>query len=361
MEYSFLPTDEYVKVLGRTIMLEDCRVLCLSASGVEFKYTGTKLSVSFIGDSTTEVKDGEAEPFRDQARVGVFVDGICRLNAVITKPKMKFDVWFTEDNTEPGEHIVRIVKLSEPRMSSVGLGTITVTAISKPEPTPYAEKFIEFIGDSITCGYGVDEPDEWHCFSTTSEDATKAYAYLTAQKLGADYSLVSYSGHGLISGYTSNPEVPTLTELVQPYYNIFAYCYNNFKGLQMQSKKWSFDRKPDLIVINLGTNDFSYVGLDEIKKAAFEEDYVDFLEQVHEANPESPILIAFGLMGDDLFETEVSAAETFKEQSGFDKVYSFRIKPQDSAVNGYAADWHPSVASHRIASEALSEFIKTIL
>lgn len=57
--------------------------------------------------------------------------------------------------------------------------------------------------DSITCGYGVDDEDRSHQFSTKTEDATKAYAYKTAQLLNADYSLVSYSGHGVVLGYTT--------------------------------------------------------------------------------------------------------------------------------------------------------------
>lgn len=49
---------------------------------------------------------------------------------------------------------------------------------------------MEFIGDSITCGYGVDDPDKEHHFKTATEDVTKAYAYKTALALNADYSMV---------------------------------------------------------------------------------------------------------------------------------------------------------------------------
>ena len=71
-------------------------------------------------------------------------------------------------------------------------------------PLPEKELKLEFIGESITCGYGIDDEDENHHFQTATEDATRAYAYKTAMALDADYSLVSYSGHGIISGYTEN-------------------------------------------------------------------------------------------------------------------------------------------------------------
>ncbi|MCR4616847.1 MAG: GDSL family lipase [Lachnospiraceae bacterium] len=361
-EYRFLPTEQYVKILGRTFMLDDCRVLSLSASGVEFTYEGTRLEVIFYGDSTTDDNAGGSEAWRDQARVGVIVDGIMHLDTVIKKPVEKFVVCGDDPKEECAEHTVRIIKLSEPRMSTVGLGEITVTAKGEPKPTPLSDKYIEFIGDSITCGYGVDAPDEWYLFATGTENVTKAFSYKTAKKLCADYSLVSYSGHGLISGYTDDPEIPKLEELIQPYYEIFSYSYNTFRGQRMETRKWDFSgaRKPDTIVINLGTNDESYVQSDEDKKAAFLEDYVDFLGQVHEANPTSRIIVAFGLMGDGLFDTEKEAVSEFKESSGFGDVYIVRLTPQDYEKNGYGACWHPSEKSHEGAACELSAFIKSL-
>ena len=361
-EFSFLPTKEFVKVLGRTYMLDDCRVLSLSASGVEFFYKGTELKVTFYGDSTTGGCEGGPEPWKDQARVAVIVDGIMHLDTVIKKPVESFVVCGDDLKDVSGEHTVRIIKLSEPRMSTVGLGKIEVMAEEAPKPTAYSDKYIEFIGDSITCGYGIDAPNEWYLFSTTTENVSKAFSYKTANKLGADYSLVSYSGHGLISGYTDDPEKPKLDELIQPYYEIFAYSYNTFRCERLEKRKWDFDgeRKPDTIVINLGTNDESYIQDNEDKKAAFLEDYVDFLSQVHEVNPGVRIIVAFGLMGDALFAIEEEAVREFKELCGFEEVYAIRLTPQNFEKNGYGACWHPSEASHEQASEELTEFIRSL-
>ena len=57
------------------------------------------------------------------------------------------------------------------------------------ETLPEKPLKIEVIGDSITCGYGVDDEDENHQFTTATEDVTKAYAYKTAKALDAEYSI----------------------------------------------------------------------------------------------------------------------------------------------------------------------------
>ena len=361
-EIAFFPSAEHVKILGRTVALEDCLLLALSGSGVEFTYKGTKLTVTFYGDSSVKDRDDGTVPWKDQARMAVFVDGNLQLDTVIKKEKESFVVFGEDENAICGEHTVRIIKLSEPRMSSVGLGEIRVLAQEPPRPTSASDRYIEFIGDSITCGYGIDTASEANTFSTTTENVSKAFSYLTAAALSADASYVSYSGHGLISGYTGNPDIPTLDELIQPYYEIFAYSYNTFRGKRLETIKWDFEseRKPDTIVINLGTNDASYIMQDDNKLAAFREDYEDFLEQVHLANPRSRIIIAFGLMGDELFETEKEAAESFAEKTGFSDIHTFRLTPQDPEKNGYAADYHPSAASHMIAAKELTEYIRSL-
>lgn len=370
--FSFLPTEDYVKVLGRSMMLDDCRVLSLSGSGVEFTYTGKMLIVNFIGDSTTTVPEDEPQPWRDQARVQVIVDGIVELDTVIKKERETFVVCGDDPQVAPAKHTVRIIKLSEPRMSTVGLGLITIESVYKADqdfrvtppvkPTKKSKRYIEFIGDSITCGYGADTPNERYPFSTPTENCTRAYAYQTAMRLDADYSLVSYSGHGIISGYTSNPAVPKLTELVPPYYEIFAYSYNTFRGYELEKLPWDCknERKPDIVVINLGTNDDSYVQQDLKKRAHFEEEFVKFLGQVHRVRPKAAIICAFGIMGDNLYSSEVKAVDIFKKESGFRQVYNVYLAPQDVERNGIASCSHPSPASHAEAADVLADFIRSL-
>ena len=101
---------------------------------------------------------------------------------------------------------VKVIHLSEANNGAVGVSAIKVNSDVKApvNPTPESDLRIEFIGDSITCGYGVEGKTAYEGFKTTTENFMKSYAYLTAQKLGAEYSAVCYSGHGIISGYSND-------------------------------------------------------------------------------------------------------------------------------------------------------------
>ena len=54
------------------------------------------------------------------------------------------------------------------------------------EPTPKKNLSIEFIGDSMTCAYGVEGKDQNEHFKTSTENFSKSYAYLASQILNID-------------------------------------------------------------------------------------------------------------------------------------------------------------------------------
>ena len=129
---------------------------------------------------------------------------------------------------------VKIIKLSEAQNSCCSIDNITVT---EGTIVPTAEKAhkIEFIGDSMTCGYGVEDSDLTHNFSTASENCCKAFGVKTAKLLDADYSLVCYSGYGIVSGYSADGSKNT-DDLVADYYE--KYCYtaaDGFDGIKPQT------------------------------------------------------------------------------------------------------------------------------
>lgn len=74
---------------------------------------------------------------------------------------------------------------------------------------------------------------------------TKAYAYLSAEQLGADYSMVCYSGYGIITGYTENDQKLT-THLLPDYYervgkseggSAAACCLRRHLGISADSRR----------------------------------------------------------------------------------------------------------------------------
>ncbi len=349
-EIRFLPDSTNVRLIGRTLTENDTLWLAQSASGIEFTCTGTHATVDIKGDGAAL---GNVD---SRARFAVYIDGERVLDEMIDSAEKTYDLFKSETEKEV---TVKILKLSESANSTFGISGITVEGGDKVAPTPAKDMKIEFIGDSITCAYGVDDEVKEHHFSTTTEDATKSYAYKTAQILGADYSLVSYSGFGIISGYTTKDK--NTGSLLPPVYEQFAKTWGSSGSYFDETTPWDFGSfVPDYIVINLGTNDYSYTGGKKEKKEEFIEGYKEFLKTVRKDNPDSFIICSLGIMGANLFTSIEKAVAAYTEETGDTNLTTFRFEQQNGDKNGIAADWHPAEGSHQDAAEALSEFIKSL-
>ena len=344
----FLMTGENVKLLGRTWLNNDIRWLSFSASGVEFQFTGKSCSFSLRADSMYSNKN-------HQARYAIYVDGELVIDEMMDKGIKEVPV-LQADAVE--EHVIRFVKLSETSDSSLGLQYITCDADANIQPTEEKDLLIEFVGDSITCGYGVDG-ELGDVYLTGNEDATKAYAFLTAQKLDADWSLVSQSGYGIISGYTNNGKKQE-KQALPLYYDKVGNSYGTAGGVNPSEKEWKFNRLPDVVVINLGTNDNSYTKNDATKKEEYVQGYVAFLEKVREKNPDAEIVCTLGVMGQELCPQIEKAVEQFSTEKNDTKVHYVKLDVQ-AYENGWAVDYHPTAASHEHAAEQMSKAISEIL
>ncbi len=352
-EKSFIPTDEYVKLIGRSQMNSgDVLWLVHSGSAVEFTFTGTKASVTMQGDSTAVPGNRD-----NAARFAVYVDGERVMDEQMLQMQKEFEIPLSGGEKE---YTVKIIKLSEAANSIVGIKSINVTGKGDIKPTASNDLKIEFIGDSITCGYGVDDEDRDHHFATSTEDATRAYAFKTAELLGADYSLVSFSGHGIISGYSGDGN-KVEEQLIPPIYTKLGKSYATGGNIKLNEIDWDFSKfVPDVVVINLGTNDASYTKTDKDKRKDYTDSYVEFLKTVREKNPDAYILCTLGIMGTDLCDSMHDAVDAYKSAAGDEKV-SYMDFAVQSASDGYAADWHPTEKTHAKAAEKLAEEIRNLI
>lgn len=345
-------TADTAKLVGRTYLNDDVLWAAFSGAGAEFIYTGKKLDITIVGDAASTA--GNADNY---ARVAIYVDGERVIDDMLDEKEKTYTA-FESDSEKSVD--VQIIKLSECAMSTIGIKPIKLGEGEKIEPAKAKDLKIEFIGDSITCGYGVDDPDKEHHFKTSTEDVTKAYAYKTAQALDADYSMVSISGYGIISGYTDSGKKPEQT--IPQYYDKLGFSYNKFAdSLEVAGLEWNFDNyKPDIVVINLGTNDMSYAK-NEMTQAEFEEGYIEFLKQVRSHNPDSYIFCTYGVMGNTLIRNIKNVCDKYSEETGDNKVTFFTLPMQDENKNGIVADWHPSEATHEICAQRAVKTIKETL
>ena len=338
-------TEKYVKLTGRTVWENGIRWMVHSGSTIGFRFTGTEVSVEIIGDSSV------SGPKDSQARFAVYVNGVRTLDRMVSRKEETVEIFSSETAAEAE---IMIVKLSEGASSVFGIRKINVSGLKGPDPLPEKKLKIEFIGDSITCGYGVDDENRDHHFSTETEDATKTYAWKTAMALDADCSFVSYSGHGIISGYTGDgtkaagQTVPAVYERVGKNYGSAASVVNVNRG-------WDFSSfRPDIIVINLGTNDDSYTLQDDGRKKEFTLAYIEFLKMVRKNNPDALIVASLGIMGDRLYPCVKEAVTRYRQETGDTNVRPLHFSPQDGST-GFAADWHPTEATHEQAAKFLIE------
>ena len=352
---TFSASSEYVKALGRTYFSEDNTLwLSYSATGLEFTFTGTDLSFDMAGPDGLEYMS-----FKNHPRFAVYVNGERVLDTVLHESEKTYKIL---ENAPEAEYTISLVKLSAATVSNLAVKAINVTSKGSLVPTPKKDLTIEFIGDSITCAYGVDDEDKTHGYSSSTEDATKSYAYLTAQLLGADYSLVCRSGHGVISGYSGDGTRNTRC-LMQDYYEDFGSSWGGaLNGVNPDDIDWDFESNPvDVVVINFGTNDVSYTKTNpKTLEPEFEALYVEFLKQIRRNNPNATIVCTLGTMDNRLFRNIESAASAYTTETGDTNIHTFQIGARKSD-EPLAADYHPSLASHTRAANELTEFLKTIL
>ena len=345
-------TEDNIRYMGRGLNYKNQLWLAPSASGAEFMFTGTKVEITFLGDWFAA---GENV---NNARVAVYVNDKRVVDKMITKEETTLKVFESE---EPETVKINVVKLSESANGTLGIKEIKIDKDGKVAKTENKSKTIEFIGDSITCAYGVDDENKDNHFTTHTEDVTKSYAYKTAKALDADFSITAYSGYGIVSGY-SGTGVKNDKELLPKYYDKIGFSYGAFASeLSPEELEWDFDKfQPDMVVINLGTNDSNYCNSDE-HKAEFVEGYVEFLKTVREKNPNAKILCTLGVMGDALYESIEEAVANYGDLTGDMEVYTLRFPLQDYQVDGLAADWHPTEKKHTKVAAKLTEKIKEIM
>ena len=339
----FTPQENFVKYIGRSVYHDECLWFSMSGSGFEFITSSDKVDITFICDNAESLYNSH------KPRVAVYVNGELYFDETL---KQKEETFSFDISRHIGDKVVRVIKLSESMYSSCAVSKIAVYDNKDIAPTDKSDLKIEFIGDSITAGYGIDEENSYGAFSTETENFTKTYAYHTAEKLNADYSAIAFSGYGVLSGRSK-------TECVVPKYYEHAITNKEFDS-PYPLYKWSFDKhQADVVVINLGVNDVSYCTT-LIRKDSFIKEYKNFIGLIRWYNPQAHILCVLGEVNNSMYPQIELAVKEFTEETEDKKVYcetlDFEMRSYTSAIDG-----HPCAESHEIAAENLTNMILNIL
>ena len=321
-------TESAIRYIGRFDLAAKGGPRCSwSASTVALKFHGADLNVRCKDDG--------------QNRWQVEVDGKPTIALQLHGGEHAYRV---ASGLGAGDHVVRLVKATEAMIGPTQILGFQLSEGGKLLPLPPANRRIEVIGDSISCGYGNEGANQNEHFTPKTENAYFTYGAIAARTLGADYTCIAWSGRKMWPNFTM-PEIYDLTIATDP------------------SAKWSFSTPaPKVVLINLSTNDF---GKGNPEEAGWTGAYKEFIARLRKHYPDSLIYCATSpMMGDWGANKARTTAKNYLTKivadlnaAGDAKVRLIEFAAQDQK-NGIGADWHPSIKTQEVMGEKFAATIR---
>ena len=263
-----------------------------------------------------------------------------------------------------GRHLVRLMYAIEGyELFPEFWGFVLDKGRSLAEPPALPSRKIEFIGNSITCGYGNEGLDKNEHFDYATENHYYSYASITARNLEAQHWVVARSGIGAYRNY-GEPKTGSPGSCMPVQYEYTAYAWK--PDLRQQSgllgEKWDFSRyQPDVVCINLGTNDLSTNNYD---LQLLKQGYQKLLKMARQHNPQAKIVFLTGSM---LYNQELQEARQLLDEiaaeahkAGDKEVYRFDMTPIDDEAF-YGNDWHPNVYQDEKMAAELTAYLRKLM
>lgn len=311
---------------------------------VRFDWSGVYIQFSFRSNECSVKMSDTGHNYYN-----VFVDN---------QPSKTFDV--KSDTTlvlarglGPQIHKVQIYKRTE---GSQGTGIFKGILLSENgEMLPWKDipaRKIEFIGNSITCGYGTEGLSKDEHWKPSTENNYLSYAPIIARAFNTDYHIVAHSGLGVVRNYGYK-------EKVSP--NAMPERFNRMYD-EKELPVWNFKQwKPDAIVINLGTNDFSTQPYPD--KAVFKKGYEKLINEVRKQYGDLPIFCVVGPMIDEPCYSYVKEmVDDFREVYQRKNVYFVGIPTYlMNREKDLGSDSHPNYLGQRKMAAHVLPVISSIL
>lgn len=340
----FDPEHAQMRYAGRVDMANPKEpVLISSASYVELLFSGDSCQILLK----------KLSPAGEHNYVSLELDGEDRGRIRLENDTMMY--YPIVASTAAEEHRLKIFKATEAQNGNVAFGGVKTIGLNDLPEAPHRK--IEFIGNSITCGMGI-EWKEIPCDSGVWYDqhnAYQAYGPRVARELDAGFMLSSVSGIGMYRNWNSlSPTMP----------DVYENMYLNTDD----SKPWTFSAfTPDLVSICLGTNDFSEGdGISErlpFDSARFVASYIDFVGTVYSKYPDAQLCLLTSPMvsgeNGQLFASCLRAVQQYFEEQRPDRkriaVYDFEpFVPQ-------GCGYHPDKEDHQRMATALIPFYREVM
>lgn len=321
-----------IKIMGRAAYSGDGVDFFWSASGFELNANGSELWAQIQSDYD-----------KFEVWISVWLNGVQTARLMLNKGLN--DVCLYRNLPASNVKNIRVYKETQ-AMGDDAKHRFLLKSLSTDGdllPVPPQPLRIEFIGDSITSGEGTVGAKGETDWTSIFFGATKTWAFKLAQKLGADFNVISQSGWGVVCGYDCN-----LDHALPKYYGEVCSVANRFGG----EREWNFSNfQPDWVIVNLGTNDQNPCQSRPDISDIFETGVVSFLKKIRRHNPKAKIVWCYGMIGHILAERLEKAVNDYKAQSGDSNVQYILLPNIDMEKTGALS--HPTEIQQQEAADIL--------
>lgn len=317
------------------------------ARGPKFAWSASTIYAKFYGKSVS----AKLRSFGDNYFL-IIIDGKVIINSLkLSDGEEK--TFLLSSELILGVHEVRIIVRTEYYLGTAQFLGFDFDNGKILPPAPPLKRRIEIIGDSISCGFGNEAFNRDIEYSPKYDNSYLSYGSIAARDLEAEHIIVARSGFGLIRSYDGNKS------------NVLPDIYSRI--LPDDDITWKFESFiPQVVVINLGTNDFSSGFIPS--REEFTLAYINLVNKIHKNYKNAKIICAIGPVIDG------NALEVTKDYiknyvvNKLDKdidinnkwLYFLEFNPQVES-DGYGINGHPSLRTHEIMGKHLAEFIHKIL
>ncbi len=211
------------------------------------------------------------------------------------------------------------------------------------------DRKIEFIGNSITCGYGIEGDGTEKKFLFSKQNFYYTYAALTARALNVQCHVCARSGIGLYRNYAGK-----IPDEIMP--RIYPHTFYTTDG-----ELWDFSLfQPDVVCVNLGCNDTSVGQYDKERLA---EAFKAFTQTLRGYYPNAKIVYLIGAIPTGKRLTDIREAQEAAIADAADRgdheVYRMDFTPDDGSL-GMGSQGHPSLRRQALMGEELTDFLSKI-
>ena len=314
------------------------------AAGPKFAWSASTIYAKFYGTSVS----AKIRSFGDNYFL-IIIDGKVVINS-LKLDQGEEKVFLLSSDLIEGEHEVNIVVRTE---FYLGTSQFLGFNFAKGKILPPAEPLkrrIEIIGDSVSCGFGNEAAHKDIEYSPKYDNSYLAYGSIAARSLNAEHIIIGRSGFGLIRSYDGDKS------------NILPPIYSRI--LPDNHALWDASKFiPQVVVINLGTNDFSYGFIPN--REEFTLAYINLVNKIHKNYPEAKVICCVGPIvdGNALEVTKDYIKNGVVDYIGKDGNKWIYFLEFDHQVenDGYGINGHPSLKTHELMGKFLTSFVKKTL